>query len=542
VDATDRERQRQRGAYYTPKVLADYLVDRTLGVGYEIGATVLDPACGDGALLTAAAEQIWRRHSLDSKSSPPADRAAPLSACLYGVDRDAGAIEQTNAALRSACGLTNPTVPVGRFVHGDALLDASAGVAGADLTLDWSAQFPESERGFDFVVANPPFINIRRLTKRHDAGVKDWLRKRYRTARGCYDLYVLFIERALELLRPGGRCGLIAPNKLATMEYAEPCRRMLLEQAKIVEIADTSTLRLFSADVYPYVIVFEKRAAQSDHRIRVLQPSADNELLDPPIVREVEQSSWTAATGFRVHGELAVEDRCPTAPLGDVAELASGASGFTAQKVARMLADRKGEPREGEWDFVVSGNIDRFRLRRGGVRYMKSHYQRPVLRENAEISNRKRQLYKSAKIILAGMSKRLEAVYVADPLALGVQAYAVSVDHTAQGGDAYYLLALLNSKLLSYLFSIRYRAKQLSGGFLSINKRQLEQLPVRLVDDEQSVRLSDQIRNAAEVLQRPALDQRRRRELDGEIDRAVYELYGLTADEIQQVERSVAAA
>ena len=50
--------------------------------------------------------------------------------------------------------------------------------------------------------------------------------------------------------------------------------------------------------------------------------------------------------------------------------------------------------------------------------------------------------------------------------------------------DRRYLLGLLNSKLLSFLFRGRFRAKQLSGGFLAINKSQLDQLPIRIVQAE----------------------------------------------------------
>ena len=45
-----------------------------------------------------------------------------------------------------------------------------------------------------------------------------------------------------------------------------------------------------------------------------------------------------------------------------------------------------------------------------------------------------------------------------------------------------YLLGVLNSRLLSYLFRIRFQAKHLAGGFLAINKGQLAKLPIRVID------------------------------------------------------------
>src|SRR5207247_1859557 len=114
------------------------------------------------------------------------------------------------------------------------------------------------------------------------------------TARGNFDLYVLFIERAVELLKPGGRCGLIVPNKWATLDYARACRQLLLSGATIERVVDLSSHRVFAAaSVYPHIIVFRKeppRAAHvvkfDDHRMRQNAISADGIVLQPSL--EVE--------------------------------------------------------------------------------------------------------------------------------------------------------------------------------------------------------------------------------------------------------------
>ena len=72
------------------------------------------------------------------------------------------------------------------------------------------------------------------------------------------------------------------------------------------------------------------------------------------------------------------------------------------------------------------------------------------------------------------MSRRLEAAWDDRGLALGVQVFAASEIQV----DPFYLLALLNSKLLSYLFATRFAAKRLSGGYFAINKGQLAKLPI----------------------------------------------------------------
>jgi hypothetical protein len=148
------------------------------------------------------------------------------------------------------------------------------------------------------------------------------------------------------------------------------------------------------------------------------------------------------------------------------------------------------------------------------------------------------------------MTKRLEAALDPGGLALGVQVYAAADCQD----DPRYLLALLNSKLLSHLFRTRFRAKQLAGGFLAINKGQLARLPIRLIDETNpaDVELRDQIIRQVDVLldlhaqrrhARPAERERLGTLLlaaDRRLDDLVFRLYRLTATEIEQVEREFA--
>src|SRR5206468_13066122 len=126
-----------------------------------------------------------------------------------------------------------------------------------------------SAASFEAIVGNPPYVNIRQLAKSRGQKEMEALRTRFGTARGNFDLYALFIERAIELLRPGGRCGLIVPNKWATLDYARPCRELLLSQTTIEHVIDLSGERVFAgANVYPQVLVFRKSAAAAQHEVQ----------------------------------------------------------------------------------------------------------------------------------------------------------------------------------------------------------------------------------------------------------------------------------
>ena len=85
-----------------------------------------------------------------------------------------------------------------------------------------------------------------------------------------------------------------------------------------------------------------------------------------------------------------------------------------------------------------------------------------------------------------------------------MQVYAV----LPRGLDPRYLLGLLNSKLLSYLFRLRFQAKRLAGGYLAINKSQLAQLPIRIcaAEDPEARDLERQLVELVERLQASAAE------------------------------------
>lgn len=83
----------------------------------------------------------------------------------------------------------------------------------------------------DFIIGNPPYVAITGLSEEEKAR----FRRCYKTARGRFDLYLLFFERALEDLKPDGRLVFITPEKYLYVETAAPLRR-LLSQRHVEEI------------------------------------------------------------------------------------------------------------------------------------------------------------------------------------------------------------------------------------------------------------------------------------------------------------------
>ncbi len=547
------DHRRAEGRFYTPDPVVRFIVRETLDRLRVDGRTagdlrVLEPACGEGVFLLESLRYLVSSGRADGDSSAP---CRIVQRVLYGVDRDPGAVQRARAALAAAA---EPVVQRRKQLEirlakkircADALIDDGAST---DLSpRDWLRMFPEvfdgASGGFDAVIGNPPYVNIRRLTRHHGDQMKRVLRRDFHCASGAYDLYVLFFELALRLLRPGGLCGMIVPNKLATLNYAEKCRVMLAAETTLWTIVDLSGCRVFpDASVYPYIIIWQKQPPPPGHRIRVIQTDRIDHLDQAVPGHWVAQQDLQAFGGWHLHGVLDIESRVATEPLAQVAEIHSGTTGFQAARVAAMLCERSADSERPGFDFVVTGNVDRYRVQRGAVRFMHRRFERPYLPDDPdEFTPRKRQLYRQSKILVAGMSRRLEAAWDPGGLALGVSLYAV-----VPRVDPYYLLAILNSKLMSYLFRLRFQAKRLQGGYLAINKGQLGRLPICIADDKQSAKLCKQLAESARELidgkhaasdENPDAAERQHWDaVDRTIDQLVYRLYGLTSQEQQIIE------
>ncbi len=527
-----RAMRRARGVYYTPGDVVRQLVRLTLDrlaechgghslqrcrerppwrSGRREVLRILDPACGAGAMLTEAQVQLRGKAGIE----------------LFGVDLDPAAVAACRTQLLSrdqtwsrsgSAGASPSRPPPAQKVaidiwHSDALFD------------DRLSQLAP----FDVIVGNPPFVNIRQLAQSQLAAYLGKLRQRFRTARGNFDLYVPFVERAWELLAPGGRCGLVLPNKWATLDYARPLRELLLAETRIEHVVDLSSVRVFAeASVYPHLLVFTKQPPAKSHAVNYQVGEHSTAL--------AQRQLSPAAIAFTA--ALDVESRVETRPLGELATISCGTPGYSAQRVAAALVEvgrapvgRNCIPSRTDWksvlrlphsNFITSGNIDRYRLSLGNVRFLGRMYERPVLPlDSPALTDRQRRLFAGQKIVIAGLSQRLEAAWDETGLALGVQVFALSEWQV----DPLYLLALLNSKLLSYLFRTRYAAKRLAGDYVAINKGQLAQLPIAIPR-----------RTSVSLVQRLGQPGRLSCDDDARIDQWIYRLYRLTKAEIATVE------
>jgi hypothetical protein len=229
----------------------------------------------DTELSTALdhAAQVIARLSNEPDDSP--DIVRRKERALHGLQSDDSALTKWKAVLDLWCGAwfwDDDTTP-GRGVFQDLVarlldrpstlqrhlsttfLDRSATIAALRRFLHWTLTFPDvfaampgRPAGFDAIVGNPPWDMVRgdsgadetRAGRRvHAQHVTDFVRQSgiYRVeARAHLNLYQLFVERALQLVRPGGRIGFVLPSGIVSDAGAAPVRRYLFDHADVDQV------------------------------------------------------------------------------------------------------------------------------------------------------------------------------------------------------------------------------------------------------------------------------------------------------------------
>jgi hypothetical protein len=178
---------------------------------------------------------------------------------------------------------------------------------------------------FDYIVGNPPYVSITSLSVTE----RETYRRTYATAKGRFDLYMLFYEQSLRLLKPDGRLVLITPEKFLYVDTALPLRD-LLRRACVDELHFLDERTFGDLVTYPLVATIfagpPARATRVIHRDGI---SAS--------VRLDTHSSWLPLILGATHDatDLTLADVCIRISCG----VATGADSAYVLRDADMPAD-----------------------------------------------------------------------------------------------------------------------------------------------------------------------------------------------------------
>ncbi|GHQ20823.1 type II restriction endonuclease Eco57I subunit R [Helicobacter pylori] len=380
---------------------------------------------------------------------------------------------------------------------------------------EWRFEFPEvlddegDFLGFDCIIGNPPYINTRELSKNNSI-TKEKYRQIYREVSGSYDIFILFILMGLRLQKVSNFAWII-PNKFTSTEYGRPIFEKLKSENKIKSIVDVSYIKTFeSASVYPILLIGKNNSVYSEYYIESQDDLSDNNLK--------ERTLSIANLRFITMAQYGLKFQ-------------SGTTGFEAQKIFSYIQSGS---QQDSIPFAVSGSIDKYVCDTSRVPYMRKCFKYPHISIKVPVAKTKIDFWTNEKIVIAGMTKVIEAYYTKTPLALGVGIYAI---YDFCGINPLLILGVLNSSFMSWYARENFKDKHMSGGYLGLNKGNLEKLPMFELEKSNQPTADKIIALVDKILALKEKDPKANTQrLEKEIDALVYQLYHLTDEEIKIIE------
>lgn len=443
---------------------------------------------------------------------------------------------------------------------------------------------PEFEGGFDAVVGNPPYVRIQGFPRLQ----LDYFSKHYSSARGNFDLYVNFIERGYKLLKKGGLLGQIVPNKFFKTDYGEGLRQLISANSVLDKVVDFGANQVFDATTYTCLLFLmnevrrtfryalseanEKALTSSEfaeHAIATLTPSPwifgdkrTNSVLNKISQRSVRlldlpaEISRGSSTGddeiFVVDGTgEGLEPATLRIPL-----FASDFSRYQFHPSGKWQVIFPYKVQNGESELIAESEF----RKKYPKAYNHLHSRKADLLKRKQFSEwfgysapRNLPVHDRAQICVPLLADRGLFSLIPpnvrrklSPMASGGFTVALSDSVNVKPE---YVLGLLNSKLL--FWRLRQMSNLFRGGWITCTKQYFGELPIHQIDfsipeekakHDRMVELVEQMVSAQKQLAAAQSDKdkdfytNRCDGLDRQIDALVYDLYGLTADEIKIVD------
>ena len=307
-------KRKKDGVFYTPKYITNYIIDNTVGKicqqkrkelkideksieiefleqpnpqkrnkkitkqlknnfqeyrEWLLQITICDPACGSGAFLNQTLEFLIQKHQqlaeiemkMLGKTIIDTDLEKKiLENNIFGVDINQESVEIAKLSLwlrtaQKGKKLTslNQNIKVGNSLIEDKKI-------ANEKAFQWKKEFKEvfEKGGFDVIVGNPPYLRIQGLKDAYPK-LTDFYQNNFDSATGNYDIYVLFIEKAFQLIHSKGQVSFILPHKFLISEFGEGIRKFLAEKKAVDSILHFEEHLVFEVTTYTCILNLNKK-------------------------------------------------------------------------------------------------------------------------------------------------------------------------------------------------------------------------------------------------------------------------------------------
>jgi hypothetical protein len=419
---------------------------------------ILDPACGSGAFLIKAVELLLSLHKeiqnlKESKGSYTFTRKKAskeikqytlakwheeemakriIERNIFGVDINEESVEITKLSLflkiasndRKLIDLTD-NIKVGNSIIEVPILDNKA--------LSWREQFKHiiGDGGFDIIIGNPPYVVL-----------SPEMLQGYNLVKGNFNTYVAFIEKALKLVKPRGKISFIIPTTWLSGNNFKYLREELLLNRSIREIIQLP-YDIFEAYIDTVIIVIDKQHSRPNE-VKTFKYEIRDKAYEKSITsyQNIDSATWEKNNNLNIILDVSIDSiyekyrKLDSEPLGSISKINRG----TLPPKDDNLYNSKKNDNMISW---FNGQI---------YRYTIQHKNQVYVDPTKLLEGKPMELFRSSKIMarqLVSRQFRLQFAFFDLDCAFKKNLYAIY--KISENFDVYYLLAILNSKLFSFI-------------------------------------------------------------------------------------------
>lgn len=434
---------------------------------------------------------------------------------------------------------------------------------------EWRIEFPEVLDedgrfiGFDCVIGNPPYIQLQKMGADADSLQK----MNYETYERTGDIYCLFYEMGMKLLKPGALLSFITSNKWMRAGYGEPLRKHLSSKYNPTLLIDFANNKIFdSATVLVNILSLEKCSNQGHTLSCSVEDGFDVSKLSDYVQTHVQLSSFQTDDTWSILSEIELSIKRKVEKAGvplknwDVEIYRGVLTGYndafiitsekrdeilsnctndaererTAEIIRPILRGRDIRRYSYEWADLwlinthngVKGSLERVHIEDYPAIKQHLDYYWDKIESRSDKGDTPYNLrncayvdeFSKPKIIYPNMTKFLPFVYDTSGLVTNQKCFIITGKRLA------FLTAFLNSSLFKFCFADKF--PELQGKTRELSKIFIDEIPVMKVSDDDEFRFMMLVESTQRNISKEKLL---------EIDNAIFDLYQLTKEEKEYV-------